>query len=80
MSAVEANAERAPIGWGRALVTGVVIVAIGLAASVGGADAVLKRATALSREVREYVASTVFFVAVIAVAWVLRRLQARGVI
>lgn len=72
-------ARRPPaIGWGRAVLTGLVVVIVGAAASVGGANAVLTKATSLSRDVREYVATAVFLGVVIALAWALRRLQARG--
>jgi hypothetical protein len=76
----DTEAGTAPIGWGRALLTGFFVLVVGLAVSVGGANAVLTRATGLSRDVREYVASVVFLAVVIAVAWALRRLQARGLI
>jgi hypothetical protein len=70
----------AAIGWGRALLTGFVVLVVGLAASVGGANAILTKATGLSRDVREYAASVVFLAVVIVLAWALRRLQARGLI
>jgi hypothetical protein len=74
----EPDAQQAAIGWGRALLTGFVVLVVGLTASVGGANVILTRATGLSRDVREWMATVVFLTAVIVVAWALRRLQARG--
>ena len=59
------------------MLTGLAVFAVGYAATVG-ANAILTRATGLSRDVREYVASVVFLASVIVMAWALRRLQARG--
>jgi hypothetical protein len=80
VSDTEPDTPDAAIGWGRALLTGVVVLVVGLAASVGGANAILTRATGLSRDVREYTASVLFLAVVTGVAWALRRLQARGLI
>jgi hypothetical protein len=80
MNGIEAGSDRAAIGWGRAVLTGAVVLAVGLVASVGSANIILTKATGLSRDAREYVASIVFLTVVIAVAWALRRLQARGLI
>jgi hypothetical protein len=74
------DAHRPAIGWGRAVLTGLVVIAVGAIASVGGANAVLTQATSLSRDVREYIATAVFLGVVILLAWALRRLQARGLI
>lgn len=68
------------IGWIRAVFTGVIILTVGLAASVGLANLVLTKATSLSRSVREYLASVVFLAVVFLLAWGLRRLQAHGLI
>ena len=57
-----------------------IVLVVGLAASVGVANVILTKATGLSRSVREYVASVVFFAVVFLLAWALRRLQARGLI
>ncbi len=78
MSTTESDTPRSAIGWGRAALTGLVVIVIGGVAALGGANAVLTRATGLSRDLREYVASIVFLAVVIALAWALRRLQARG--
>lgn len=76
----EADIDRASIGWMRAVLTGLAVLVTGLVASVGVANAVLTKATGLSRSVREYIATVVFLAAVFGLAWVLRRLQARGLI
>ncbi len=78
MSDTEQATHGDAIGWLRALLTGTVVLVVGLAASVGSANAILTRATSLSRDVRAYLASVVFLTVVIVVAWALRRLQARG--
>ncbi len=80
MSTSESGTDRSVIGWGRATLTGLAVIVVGTVASVGGANAVLTRATSLSRDVREYIASIVFLAVVIVLAWGLRRLQARGLI
>ena len=74
------DAAGASIGWIRALLTGVIVLAVGLVASVGVANLILTKATGLSRSVREYAASVVFLAVVFLLAWALRRLQARGLI
>ena len=80
MSGTESGIDRSVIGWGRAALTGLAVLVVGTVAAVGGANAVLTKATSLSRDLREYIASIVFLAVVIAIAWVLRRLQARGLI
>ena len=70
----------ASIGWLRAVLTGVIVLVVGLAASVGVANLILTRATGLSRSVREYAASIVFLAVVFLLAWALRRLQAHRLI
>ena len=80
MSGTESGIDRSAIGWGRASLTGLAVLVVGTVAAVGGANAVLTKATSLSRDLREYIASIVFLAVVIAIAWVLRRLQARGLI
>jgi hypothetical protein len=79
-SAGAAGEADAGIGWFRAILSGVVILVIGLGATVWGADAVLKKVTGLSRDNRQYLACALFFTVLIAMAWALRRLQQRGLI
>ena len=80
MSQDEDDVPAASIGWIRAVLTGLIVLVVGLAASVGVANLILTRATGLSRNVREYVASVVFLAVVFLLAWALRRLQAHGLI
>jgi fumarate reductase subunit D len=80
MSQNEDDVPAASIGWIRAVLTGVIVLVVGLAASVGVANLILTRATGLSRSDREYVASVVFLAVVFLLAWALRRLQAHGLI
>ena len=72
--------DTAGIGWGRALLSGIAILVVAIGTTVWGADAVLKKVTGLSRDNRQYLASALFFGLVITFAWMLRRLQQRGVI
>jgi fumarate reductase subunit D len=80
MSQNKDDVPAASIGWIRAVLTGVIVLVVGLAASVGVANLILTRATGLSRSDREYVASVVFLAVVFLLAWALRRLQAHGLI
>lgn len=79
MNGTPASGE-AGIGWPRAIVSGLAVVIVAAVAAVYGSNAVLTRLTGLSRDTREYLAAFVFLAVVVVTAWVLRRLQARGVI
>ena len=68
------------IGWGRAIVSGIVILAVGFAAAVIGANRILTKALGLRRAPREWLATALFFFVIVVLAWALRRLQARKVI
>lgn len=73
--------EHAPtvaIGWLRAMVTGVLIVMVGIAALAYGTNALVTRLTSLDRSQRVGVATACFFIVFAAVAWGLRRLQRSG--
>jgi len=72
--------EGSGIGWGRAIVSGLIILVVGFVATVWVADMVLKKATGLSRDNRQYLASAIFLAVLIVLAWALRRLQHRGLI
>ena len=74
------DAAGTSIGWIRAVLSGVIVLVVGLTASVGVANLILTKATGLSRNIREYVASVVFLAVVFLLAWALRRLQAHGLI
>jgi hypothetical protein len=68
------------IGWPRAVVSGLAILVVGLGASVGLSNYVLTNVTGLSRGVQTWIATAIFLVVVVGMAFVLRRLQARGLI
>jgi len=68
------------IGWFRAIVAGVVVLVVGLGLSVIGSNEIITRVTSVSRDNAAYLASTFFVVCVVVVAWLLRRLQKRGLI
>ena len=68
------------IGWLRAAVSVLVIAVVAIGVLVYGTNAVLTRLTGLDRGQRVGIATTLFFVAFLALAWTLRRLQQRRVI
>jgi Ca2+/Na+ antiporter len=68
------------IGWGRALVSAVVILVVGAVLFVFAPNWLLTHLTGLSRNGRVAVVTTAFVVVFVAFAWALRRLQARRVI
>ncbi len=67
--------ERTRIGWWRATLSSVAILVVGIGVLVYGTNAVVTRLLSVSRSTRVGIATTVFFVAFIALAWTLRRLQ-----
>ena len=69
-----------PIWWGRAAFLSLVVLVVGAVLFMYVPNWVLTHLTGLSRDGRVAVATTGFFVLFFAFAWVLRRLQARGVI
>jgi hypothetical protein len=66
------------IGWLRAIATGIAVIVVGIGAAVIGANRILTKALGLTRSGRVGLASGLFLVVVIALAWALRRMQARG--
>jgi hypothetical protein len=68
------------IGWPRAIATGVAVLVIGIGVTVLGANRILTKALGVTRGGREALASALFLVVVVGLAWALRRLQARGII
>ena len=72
--------DSAEIGWGRAILTGLAILAVGIGGAVYGANRILTKALGLRRTPREWLATGLFFLVVIALAWILRRLQDRKLI
>jgi len=72
--------ERPEIGWARAIATGLAILVLGLAVAVAGADEIIKQVTSVSRNVVEYLVTAYFVACVVGAAWLLRRLQRRGIL
>lgn len=68
------------IGWPRALASGLGILIVGFIAGVYATNAVVTKVTGVSRATRQYLAGALLLVAVAAMAWVLRRLQARRIV
>jgi hypothetical protein len=81
VSRTEPAPERAhEIGWLRAIATGVGVLVIGIGTTVIGANRILTKALGVTRGGREALASGLFLVVIVVLAWALRRLQARGMI
>jgi hypothetical protein len=74
------DARGRDIGWLRAVVTGVAVLVVGIGAAVIGANRILTKALGVTRGGREALATALFLVVVVMLAWALRRLQARGLI
>ena len=68
------------IGWIRAILTAAIIAAVGVAVLVYATNAVLTKVHGMSRPNRVGIASTLFFVTLLALGWGLRQLQRRDVI
>jgi hypothetical protein len=68
------------IGWLRAVATGVAILVVGIGVTVVGGNRILTKALGVTRGGREALATGLFVVVVVALAWLLRRLQARGLV
>jgi hypothetical protein len=68
------------IGWWRAALSVVVILIVGLGLLVYLPNWVLENLTGLGRHGRVTITTTGFFAVLVALAWGLRRLQARGVV
>ncbi len=78
---VDAPESPAPaIGWTRAILSAVVILVVGVAVLVYSTDAVLKRLIGLDRSQRVGIATAVFLLGLLLLAWLLRRLQQRRLI
>ena len=71
---------REHLGWVRAILSGLAVLVVGLAATVVVANLIITKATGISRDAAAYLASGWFVIAVCVIAFVLRRLQRRGVI
>ena len=72
--------DDAEIGWPRAILTGLAILLVGVGGAVVGANRILTKALGLRRTPREWLATGLFFLVVLGLAWVLRRLQSRKLI
>ena len=68
------------IGWWRAILTAIVVTLTGIAVLVYGVNATLTRLHGLARSTRVAIATSCFLVLLAVYAWVLRRLQRRGLI
>ncbi len=71
--------DSAEIGWVRAIASGIAILLVGFSAVVG-ANRILTKALGLRRTPREWLAIGLFFLILLVLAWVLRRLQDRKLI
>ena len=69
-----------PIGWFRAILTAAVIVFVGIAVLVYGTNAILTKWHGRTRSSLVGLATTMFFVVLLAMAWALRQLQRRKMI
>jgi hypothetical protein len=69
-----------PIGWGRAILTVAVIAFVAIAVLVYGTNAVLTKVHGNTHGSLVFVATTMFFVVLLALAWALRQLQRRKLI
>ena len=68
------------IGWWRAVLSAVAILVVGLALFVYLPNWVLENLTGVGRHGRVAITTTGFFALFVGLVWVLRRLQAHGII
>ena len=68
------------IGWGRAIASGLAVLVVGFGGAVFGANRIVTNALALRRTPRELLATGLFFLVIVLLAFVLRRLQDRKLI
>jgi hypothetical protein len=68
------------IRWGRAILSGLAVLVVGIVGAVYLPNRILTKALGLTRTAREWLAIGTFLVVVIGLAFVLRRLQAHKVI
>ena len=67
----------AEMSWANAIVRGLAVLVVGFVGVVFVPNRILTKALGLTRTAREWIAVAVFAVVIIAMAWALRRLQAR---
>jgi hypothetical protein len=72
--------DRGRVGWVRAILSGAAVLVVGFVATVLVANVIMTKATGISRDTAAYLASAWFVVALCVVAWILRRLQRRGLV
>lgn len=77
-AAASAGVDGAAIGWGRAIVSGLVLVAVGFFVCAYVPNVLLRHFTGMGRSARADLAGIVSISGVVVMAWLLRRLQARG--
>ena len=69
------------IGWPRGIATGLLVLVVGLGVSVIGADWLIKQVLpSMGRDTGGLLVTGIFVVVVAAIAWLLRRLQGRGLV
>ena len=82
VGADDLDIPQAGIGWLRAIASGLGILVVGFAVTIGVTNWLLTDGSlsSLSRDNRVWLAAALFLVCVVVMAWGLRRLQARGLI
>jgi hypothetical protein len=71
--------DRVGIRWGRAVLSGLALVVMGFLVCAYLPDVILKHAN-MGRDERANLAAGISLVGVVAMAWLVRRLQRRGLI
>ena len=74
------GADDPEIGWPRAIITGLAILGVAFLGGVVATNRILTKALGLRRTPREWLATGLFFLVIIVLAWLLRRMQARKLI
>ena len=72
--------EPPEIGWIRAMLSGLAVLVVGILGTLDGANLILTKALGLTRDARQYLATALVLAVVVVMAWILRRLQARGLV
>jgi hypothetical protein len=76
---VDSHRDESEIGWLRAIASGLAILLVGFGAIISS-NRILTKALGLRRTPREWLATGLFFLIVLGLAWGLRRLQDRKLI
>lgn len=77
---IPVDRPRPPIGWPRAILTATLIVGVGFLGVAYLPHLIVTRVTGLTGTPLAVLAASVTFLVVAVMAWVLRRLQDRGVV